>query len=219
MVDRGLVRAVGVLAEPVVLDIDAATALGKSRLWDDIRQAQKESDQSCRNSKFKAVQLGKVGRVKAYQQAVLAKWPKGGQVCQRIAAFSSRVGEAGCRAWKDSEVEAALVKEGDQLMAEALEAVMAGQEEVHSKLPKVGKRSSGSQRKHQTSPAYLRKAHETRMALRLTRNVREGHKVGWLITRRLKIKGMGIKLPGLPAEGEGLGMKGWRLLYYCTNDS
>ena len=54
LVDRGLVRAAGVLAEPanesdhkpVVLDIDAATTLGKSRLWDDIRQAQKESDQS-----------------------------------------------------------------------------------------------------------------------------------------------------------------------------
>ena len=67
--------------KPVVLDIDATTSLGKSRLWDDIRQAQKESDQSCRNSKFKAVQLGKVGRVKAYQQAVLSKWSKGGQLC------------------------------------------------------------------------------------------------------------------------------------------
>ena len=75
LVDRGLVRAAGVLAEPViesdhkpvVLDIDAATTFGKSRLWDDIRQAQKESDQSCRNSKFEAVQLGMVGRVKAYR--------------------------------------------------------------------------------------------------------------------------------------------------------
>ena len=74
LVDRGLVRAAGVLDEPVnesdhmpvVLNIDAATALGKLRLWDDIRQAQKESDQSNRNSKFKAVQLGKVGRVKNY---------------------------------------------------------------------------------------------------------------------------------------------------------
>ena len=52
LVDRGLVKAAGVLTEsvnesnhkPVVLDIDAATALGNSRLWDDIRQAQKESD-------------------------------------------------------------------------------------------------------------------------------------------------------------------------------
>ena len=218
LVDRGLVRAAGVLAEPVnesdhrpvMLDIDAATALGKSRLWDDIRQAQKESDQSCRNSKFKAVQLGKVGRVKAYQQAVLAEWPKGGQLCQEIAAFSSRVCEMGSRAWKDSVVEAALVKEGDQLMAEALRAVLAGQEEVHSKLPKVGKRSSGSKRKHQTSPAYLRKAQEMRMALRLARYIREGRKAGWLITRRLKFKGMGIKLPGLLADGEGLGMRGWR---------
>ena len=97
LVDRGLVKAAGVLAEPVnesdhkpvVLDIDAARALGKSRLWDDIRPAQKESDQGCRNSKFKAVQLGKVSRVKDYQQAVLSKWPKGSQLCQKIAASGS----------------------------------------------------------------------------------------------------------------------------------
>jgi hypothetical protein len=87
------------------------------------------------------VQLGKVGRAKDYQLAVLSKWPKGSQLCQKIAAFRSRVSEAGCRAWKDSEAEAALVGEGDQLMAEALGAVLPGQEEVHSKLPKVGKRS------------------------------------------------------------------------------
>ena len=74
LVDRGLVSATGVLGEsvnesdhrPVVLDIVAAAALGKSKLWDDIRQAQKESDHSNRNSKFKAVQLGEVVRVKAY---------------------------------------------------------------------------------------------------------------------------------------------------------
>jgi hypothetical protein len=179
-------------------------------LWDDIRQAQKESDQSCRNSKFKAVQLGKVGRVKDYQQAVLSKWSKGDQLCQKIVAFASRVSAMGSRAWEDSEVEAALVKEGDQLMAETLGAVLAGQEEAHSKLPKVGKRSSGSQRKHQTRPAYLRKAQEMRMALRLAKSIREGHKVDWLVARRLKIKGLGIKLPGLPADGEGFGVKGWR---------
>jgi hypothetical protein len=117
LVDRRLSRAAGVLAEPVnesdhrpvVLDIDAAAALGKSRLWDDTRQAQKESDQSCRNSKFKAVQLGKVDSVKAYQQAVLTRWPKGEHLCQKIAAFSSRVSKEGNRAWKDCEVEAALV--------------------------------------------------------------------------------------------------------------
>ena len=63
MVDKGLVRAAGVLAgpvnesdhRPVMLDIGAPAALGESRLWDDIRQAQKESGQSCRNSKLKAV--------------------------------------------------------------------------------------------------------------------------------------------------------------------
>ena len=51
LVDRGLVRAAGALAEPVnesdhmpvMLDIDAVTALGKSRLWDDTRQAQQGS--------------------------------------------------------------------------------------------------------------------------------------------------------------------------------
>ena len=47
LVNRGLAKAVGVLAEPVnepdhrlvTLDIDAVTALGKSRLWEDTRQA------------------------------------------------------------------------------------------------------------------------------------------------------------------------------------
>ena len=56
--NRGLVRAAGVLTEPinesdhrpVMLDIDADTALGRSRLWDDIRQAQEESDKSNRNA-------------------------------------------------------------------------------------------------------------------------------------------------------------------------
>ena len=74
-----MVRAAGVLGEavnesdhrPIVLDIDAGTALGKSKLWEDIQQAQKESDLSNRNAKFKAVQLGKVGRVKGYQDAVV----------------------------------------------------------------------------------------------------------------------------------------------------
>ena len=177
LVARGLARGAGVLAEPVnesdhrlvMLDIDAATTLGKSRLWDDIRQAPKESDQSNRNAKFKAVQLGKVGRVKACQQAVLAEWSKGGQLSQEIAAFSNQVSDLEDRAWGDKEIEAALVEEGDQLMAEAPAAVLAVQEEVHSKLPKVGKRSSGSQRKHQTRPAYGRLAQEMRMALRMAR--------------------------------------------------
>ena len=194
--------------KPVLLDIDATIALGKSRLWDDIRQAQKESDQSNRNSKFKAVQLGKVGRVKAYQQAVLAEWPKGGQLCQKIAAFSSKVSELGSRAREDSEAEAALVEDGDQLMAEALRTILAGQEEVHNKLPKVGKRSSGSQRKHQVSQAYVRLAQEMWMALRMARSIREGHKVGWLIARRLKMKRMDIQLPCLANAGEKLGRKG-----------
>ena len=66
------------------------------------------------------MQLGKVGRIKAYRQVVLAEWPKGGQLCQKIAAFSSRVSELGSRAWEDNEAEAALVEEGDQMMAEAL---------------------------------------------------------------------------------------------------
>ena len=118
----------------------------------------------------------------------------------------------GARAREDKAVEAALVEEGDQMMARALEAMLAGREEVHSKLPKVGKRSSGSQRKHQTSPTYVRLAHERRLALRMANNIREGHKVGWLITRRLKIKGMGIQLMEKgSARRAGYSMSGcWR---------
>ena len=72
------------------------------------------------------MQLGKVGRVKAYQQAVLAEWPKGGQLCQKIAAFSSKVNELGSRACGDDGVQAALVEEGDQLMAKALGSMLTG---------------------------------------------------------------------------------------------
>jgi hypothetical protein len=50
---------------------------------------------------------------------------------------------------------------------------------------------------------------EMRIALKMARNIREGHKVGWLIARRLKIKGRGTQLPCLPADGEGLGKKDW----------
>ena len=60
---------------PVMLGIDAGAALGKSKLWGDIRETQKESDLGNRNAKFKAVQLGKVGRIKTYQDAVVKEWP------------------------------------------------------------------------------------------------------------------------------------------------
>ena len=55
--DRGLVKAAGVLAEPVnesdhrsvMLNIDVVTALGKSRLHVGGHKAHKESDQSDMN--------------------------------------------------------------------------------------------------------------------------------------------------------------------------
>ena len=47
------------------------------------------------------------------------------------------------------------------------------------------------------------------MALRMARSIREGHKVAWLIARRLKMKGMGIQLPCLANDGAGIGRKGW----------
>ena len=106
-------------------------------------------------------------------------------------------------------VEASLVEEGDRLMAEATGALLAGQEVVHGTLPRVGKRSSGSQRKHQSSPGYVRLAQEMRMLLRLERWIREGRKVGWLVATRMTMKGMNIRLPSLANEGEGLGVRGW----------
>ena len=72
------------------------------------------------------------------------------------------------------------------MVAVVLRAVKAGQEEVRNKLPKVGERGSGSHRKHQSSPAYVRLAQEMGMAL--------GHKgerrVSWLIARRLQLEEM-----------------------------
>ena len=80
---------------------------------------------------------------------------------------------------------------------------------MHKKLPKAGRRGAGGQRRHQTSPAYVRIAQEMRLAERLARYVREDRRVGWLVERRRKIKALGIHLPHLAAEGEGLGQKGW----------
>ena len=111
--DRGLIRAARVLADPinesehkpVMLDIDADTALGRSKLWDDIKQAQEESDKSNRDAKFKAVQLGKVGRVKGYQEAVVKKWPKEGQLCSKITEYCNMVNEMGSRVWEEKAIE------------------------------------------------------------------------------------------------------------------
>ena len=200
--DRGLVRAAGVLAEPinesdhrpVMLDIDADTALGRSRLWDDIKEAQEESDKSNRNAKFKAVQLGKVGRIKCYQEAVEKKWPEEGQLSNEITEFCSMVNEMGSRVWEDKAVEEEVVTQGNRLMTEALGAMLSGQETVYNKLPVVGRRGAGGQRKHQSSPVYVKLAQEMRMAVRLAKLIREGTRVNWLIARLAKIKGLGIHM-------------------------
>ena len=91
------------------------------------------------------------------------------------------------------------------MMAEALGAMLAGQEEVYKKLPVVGRRGAGGQRKHQSSPVYVRLAQEMRMAVRLAKLIREGTRVSWLVTRLAKIKGLGIHMPHLSNGGEGLG--------------
>ena len=62
-----------------------------------------------------------------------------------------------------------MVAQGNKLMAEALRAMLAGQEAVYKKLPVVGRRGAGGQRKHQSSPAYVKLAQEVRMAVRLAR--------------------------------------------------
>ena len=76
---------------------------------------------------------------------------EGGELCQKIAAFNNRVSDLGIRAWEGGVAEAALVEGGERLMTGALRAILAGQEEVHSKLPKVAKGNSGSRRN--TRPA------------------------------------------------------------------
>jgi hypothetical protein len=185
--DRGLVRTAGVLAEsinesdhrPVMLDIDADTTLCRSRLWDDIKQAQEESDKSNRNAEFKAVQLGKVDRVKCYQEAMEKEWPKDGQLSNKITGFCDMVNKMGIRVWENKAVEEEMVTQGNTLMTKALGAMLTGQETVYKKLPVVGRRGTGGQRKHQSSPVYVKLAQEMRMAVRLARLIREGTRVNW----------------------------------------
>ena len=128
----------------------------------------------------------------------------------KITEFCSMVNEMGTRVWEDKAVEEEVVAQGNKLMAEALGAMLTGQETVYKKLPVVGRRGAGGQRKHQSSPVYVKLAQEMRMAVRLARLIREGTRVNWLITRLAKIKELGIHMPHLNNGGEGLGRKGWK---------
>ena len=112
------------------------------------------------------------------------KWPKEGLPSSRITEYCNMVNEMGSRVWEDKAVEEDVVAQGDQLMAKALGAMLAGQEEVYKKLPVVGSRVAGGQRKHPSSPVYVKLAQETRMAVRLAKLIREGTRVGWLVTGR-----------------------------------
>ena len=49
------------------------------------------------NAKFKAVQLGKVDRVKGYQEAVAKKWHKEGQLRGRITEYCNVTSEMDLR--------------------------------------------------------------------------------------------------------------------------
>ena len=59
--------------------------------------------------KFKAVQLGKVDRVKCYQQAVEKEWPKEGRMSSEITEYCSTVKKVGSRVWEDWAVEEEVV--------------------------------------------------------------------------------------------------------------
>ena len=67
--------------------------------------------------------------------------------------------------------------QGNKLMAEAMGAMLTGHEAVYKKLPVVGRRGAGGQRKHQSSPVYMKLAQEMRMAVRLARLIRKGTRV------------------------------------------
>ena len=135
----------------------------------------------------------------------MKEWPKEGLLSNKITEFCDMVNEMGSRVWEDKAVEEEVVAQGDKLMAEALGAMLTGQEAVYTykKLPVVGRRGAGGQRKHQSSPAYVKLAQEMRMAVRLAKLIREGTRVNWLVTRLAKIKGLGIHMPHLSNGEEG----------------
>ena len=105
------------------------------------------------------------------------EWPNEGQLSNEITEFWSMVSEMGTRVWEDKAVVVEVVAQGNKLMREALGAMLTGQEAVYKKLPVVGRRGAGDQRKHQSSPVYVKLAQEMRMAVRLARLIREGTRV------------------------------------------
>ena len=55
------------------------------------------------------MQLGKVGRVKCYQEGVVKEWPKEGLLSNTITEFCNRVNEMDTRVWEDKAVEEEVV--------------------------------------------------------------------------------------------------------------
>ena len=125
------------------------------------------------------------------------EWPKEGLLNNKITEFCNIVDEMGSRVWADNAIEEEVVTQGDKLMAEALGSMLADQVAVYKKLPMVGRRGVGDQRKHQSSPVYVKLAQEIRMAVRLARFISERTRANWLVTRLAKIKGLGIHMPHL----------------------
>ena len=95
-------------------------------------------EKSILNACFKAVQLKKSQRVQWMQDATVKRWEDGGSLDKSIKEYYSKVCELGAGVWVAGEARNWAVGEGNKLMKQAEEALMAAQTEVSNKLPLAG---------------------------------------------------------------------------------
>lgn len=172
--DRGLVKAVAVLGEglndsdhrAVAIDIDLEAALGKSSVWEDIRQAQKEARETNMNAvfRFRTIKLREPGKVREFQEELREQWPEQGGLMERVQKmYDDAVQQSGDQQREEGRAKEGEVKrEASALMGEAVRALLEAQRKVHSRLPKAGKKF-----KHVSTEGYCKLATGYRVQRRL----------------------------------------------------
>jgi hypothetical protein len=192
--ERGLVRKVGVTQDTsdgsdhggTYVDLDWEGMMGRSKLWEDIREQVRARRRDDKQRAFKAVKLTDAGRVKAFVDAVTKKEQSGRAEQVMELMERARGGGLDRQGWGEAEGH----------MAYYEELLVSGQTAVLRTLPQTG-----GVRKQWYSKEYVEIARKARMISRFTKAWRRG-----LRGRRLveEAGALAKKVGGLPKFSGGL---------------
>ena len=195
LVQRGAVKAAGALRDTCDstdhagcwIDVDLEHMLGKSRLWQDIKEAVQRKRRDTTQAEFKAVKLGDESRVRKYHKAIrelggISRLRGVGQLVEAL-----REGTFGEAEWKKAE----------ESMQQAEKLLVQAQHEVWAQLPKVG-----NKRKHWYSEEYVCKARQQRTISNLIKAWKQGARGQRLMRLLENVKAVVPRLPRFTAQRE-----------------